>query len=93
MQDVLTTREAADFLRTSVDSVKRLARDGKLPAAKLGNEWRFSRRKLLDWIERGGALAEPEVDQWLAKVSAERAATTRPEDLVPLEEVIAETRR
>jgi excisionase family DNA binding protein len=93
MPDVLTTKEAADYLRTSVDSVKRLARQGKLPAAKLGNEWRFSRRRLMEWIERGGLLAEPEVDRWLAEVSERRAATAREEDLIPLEQVKAEMAR
>lgn len=37
-----------------------------MPAAKVGREWRFSRRQLIAWIEEGGILSEDLVDQGLA---------------------------
>jgi excisionase family DNA binding protein len=44
--DVLTPEEAADLLRVTVDTVRKLLREGKLPGAKVGREWRLLRRDL-----------------------------------------------
>lgn len=51
--DVLTVDQAAQLLQLHVQVVRKLARDGDLPGRKLGGSWRFSRRQLLAWIERG----------------------------------------
>ncbi len=53
-QDVMTAEQAADYLQTSVYTVKRRARDGTIPAAKIGREWRFLRSELEDWLAQGG---------------------------------------
>lgn len=44
---VLTTEEAARLLKVSVNVVKNLAAKGKVPALKVGREWRFNRDALL----------------------------------------------
>lgn len=49
--DVLNAREAAEFLGAHVETVRRLARKGKIPAFKLGKDWRFLRRSVLRWID------------------------------------------
>jgi excisionase family DNA binding protein len=41
--DVLTTEEAAGFLRRSTKTVLALARSGDLPGNKVGRAWRFLR--------------------------------------------------
>jgi excisionase family DNA binding protein len=46
MDDVLSVREVALYLRLNVQTVYRLAREGKLPARKIGRQWRFSRREV-----------------------------------------------
>lgn len=46
----LTTREAAEELRLQPLTVARLAREGRIPARKIGNEWRFSRKALEAWL-------------------------------------------
>lgn len=58
MADVLKTSEAADYLRISTDKLKRLARAGLLPAAKIGRGWRFRKVDLDDWLSRGGTLQQ-----------------------------------
>lgn len=49
----LTTREAAELLGVSQQTVLRLARRGELPGRKVGWEWRFSQRALIRWLEQG----------------------------------------
>jgi len=55
-QEILTPREAADFLRVSYYVLLEHAKRGRVPAAKVGGSWRFSRRKLTEWLENGGSL-------------------------------------
>lgn len=51
LPEVLTVEEAAVLLRLSAYTVRELARKGKLPARKIGGEWRFSRKALLELVE------------------------------------------
>ncbi|HEX3900268.1 MAG TPA: helix-turn-helix domain-containing protein [Mycobacteriales bacterium] len=39
--DVLTAREAADYLRVSVKTLYRLVASGHVPGQKVGRGWRF----------------------------------------------------
>jgi len=72
--EILTTAQAAEFLQLSAQSVKARARAGTLPAARIGREWRFSRRQLLDWIEAGGDRYEDQVEEGLALATEEAMA-------------------
>ena len=56
MQEVLTLREAAAYLRLCPDTVKRRAQAGELPAAKVGRAWRFRRAELDAWLADGGTI-------------------------------------
>ena len=49
-EEVLTLEEAAALLRVERAAVEDLAERGKVPARKLGGDWRFSRRAILDWL-------------------------------------------
>jgi excisionase family DNA binding protein len=53
--DVLTVEAAAALLGTDPETVAALAESGEVPARRLGGEWRFARRALLDWLARGEA--------------------------------------
>lgn len=48
---VLTPGQAADLLQIDEPLVLELATAHELPGRRVGNEWRFSRRALLDWLE------------------------------------------
>ena len=48
--EVLDVRGAADLLAIEVDLVLELAEKGEIPGRKLGDEWRFARQGLLDWL-------------------------------------------
>lgn len=47
---VMTLEEVARYLRINKSTVYRMARDGTLPAWKLGNVWRFKKEAIEGWI-------------------------------------------
>jgi len=51
MNDILDTESAAALLRMEPRTIKEWARDGKLPATKVGRRWLYSRAQLMRWIE------------------------------------------
>jgi excisionase family DNA binding protein len=48
---LMTIKEVADFLRISTISAYSWVRDGKLPAIRIGKEWRVRSRDLDQWLE------------------------------------------
>lgn len=50
-QEVLTLEEAARFLRVSNTTLYSLLKTEKLPARRIGREWRFSRSALLEYLK------------------------------------------
>ncbi len=48
--EVLTCEEASALLKVSDKTLLRLARDGELPAQKVGRAWRFCRSELLAYV-------------------------------------------
>ena len=52
-KEVLTAEEAAKFLGFNPVTIRLKARSGEIPGRKIGKEWRFSRRVLLEWLEEG----------------------------------------
>lgn len=56
-REVLDLRGAAEYLGVSMDKMSDYARDGVVPAFKLGNRWRFRRALLNDWMDREIAAA------------------------------------
>jgi excisionase family DNA binding protein len=44
--EVFTVKEAAEFLRVTPETVRRLCRRGKIPFAKIGYDYRFLQRDL-----------------------------------------------
>jgi excisionase family DNA binding protein len=81
MDEVLTGPEAANYLKTSPDTVRRLAREGRLPAIKLGHTWRFRRTDIEELFE------ERLVDRGLIEAAERHLATTPEEAYVPIEDV------
>lgn len=51
---LLTTTEVAKLLQLHPKQVYRLVREG-LPGRRVGGEWRFLRREVIEWVERGGS--------------------------------------
>jgi excisionase family DNA binding protein len=49
MDEVMTLEEVAAYLRVHVDTVRRWAREGSLPAVKLGKAYRVAHSDLKAW--------------------------------------------
>ena len=64
-QETMTPDEAAAYLHLSVYTVKRKAREGRVPAAKTGRKWIFRKVDLDEWLAEGGALREQLEDEGL----------------------------
>ena len=46
----LTVEEVAKRFGVNVTTVYRLVQQGRLPAFKIGNQWRFSEIRLREWV-------------------------------------------
>ncbi len=52
-REILTIEEAADLLGVSVKTFNKVLHAENLPARKIGREWKFSRRALIEWVGSG----------------------------------------
>jgi excisionase family DNA binding protein len=50
-KDFITTEELAEILRLNVKTIIKLAKEKKLPSMKIANQFRFSKEKLIAWME------------------------------------------
>ncbi len=50
-EQIMTLREVAKYLGLHVMTVYKLTREGRVPAAKIGGQWRFKRDVLDEWLE------------------------------------------
>src|SRR6516162_4945311 len=59
----LTTEEVLEYLQVNLRTVYRLIKAGKIPAVRVGRQWRFRKRDIDAWLDsqrpRGGPRAVP----------------------------------
>jgi excisionase family DNA binding protein len=46
----MTVRDVAKYLQLSMDMIYKMAQQGKLPASKIGAQWRFKREEIDEWV-------------------------------------------
>ncbi|MFH1269671.1 MAG: helix-turn-helix domain-containing protein [Candidatus Omnitrophota bacterium] len=51
-KEILTTKEVAEYLKIHPLTVHRYAREGRIPAFKIGTDWRFHKKYLEKWIKQ-----------------------------------------
>ena len=56
--NLMTTREAAEYLKLNQMTVYKLARQGRIPASKIGGAWRFRQDLLENWMEKQARTTE-----------------------------------
>lgn len=64
----LTTEEVLEYLQVNLRTVYRLIKAGKIPAVRVGRQWRFRKRDIDAWLEgqrpaQGRAGSEPSAPQ------------------------------
>lgn len=79
-ENFLTTEEVLDYLQVNLRTVYRLIKAGKIPAVRVGRQWRFRKRDIDAWLES----SRPGPGSASAMLADERAAAAsdRPRILV-----------
>jgi excisionase family DNA binding protein len=76
----LTTEEVLEYLQVNLRTVYRLIKAGKIPAVRVGRQWRFRKRDIDAWLDsqrpRGGSRPAP------AAPARPATGATRPRILV-----------
>lgn len=52
-REILNIEEAASLLGVSIKTFNKVLHSEDMPARKIGREWKFSRRALVEWVGRG----------------------------------------
>jgi len=49
---LITLEEVARYLRLHTSTIYRLARAGIIPGVKIGGQWRFSQKRVDEWLAK-----------------------------------------
>jgi len=52
MNKWLTLEQIAEYLQMSTSSIYKMAQVGKIPAYKVGRQWRFKKEEIDAWVEK-----------------------------------------
>jgi len=55
MAKLMTVGEVADYLRVTEKTIYRLLEKGRIPATKVGRQWRFDARLIDKWLKKNSA--------------------------------------
>ena len=50
VREIMTPREAAEYLSVHVRTIYRLVKNGEIPGRKVGGSWRFKKGTLDAWL-------------------------------------------
>ena len=50
--DIMTLEQVAKYMRLKPQTIYKWAQEGKIPAAKIGKEWRFRKSIIDEWIDK-----------------------------------------
>lgn len=74
--EILTLAEAAEYLRVDEQTLAELAAKRRIPSQQVGQEWRFLKKALNDWLRYPSdrqrhlllswALASPFMEEWMS---------------------------
>ena len=78
----LTTEEVLEYLQVNLRTVYRLIKAGKIPAVRVGRQWRFRKRDIDAWLDsqrpRGGSRAAAAAPAAATPARPGTACWTRP---------------
>ncbi len=52
MGQILTTKELANYLKLRKETIRKYAKESKIPALRVGGSWRFDQDKIDEWLVR-----------------------------------------
>ncbi len=50
--EILTAREAAEFLKVSTLTLRKRVRETDIPAHRMGRKWIFIKSEVMEWLKR-----------------------------------------
>ncbi|MGI9649293.1 MAG: helix-turn-helix domain-containing protein [Acidimicrobiia bacterium] len=59
MTSMLTTKDLQELINVDRSTIYRMAEDGRLPAIKVGRQWRFPAQEIETWLAGGEATPAP----------------------------------
>ena len=65
--EFMTVEDVADMLRINKSTVYRMAKAGRIPATRVGRQWRFRLSALEEFLDAGGDVAFDEQEDGLAE--------------------------
>ncbi len=81
---ILTATELAEYLRVHRSTISRLARERKIPAFRVGSDWRFILEQIDEWkaaqekrFQAGTPPAKPDEKRVVSNSTSGSAATSR----------------
>lgn len=61
MTELITLREVAAYLRVTEKTIYRLLRRDNIPASKVGQQWRFNKASIDEWLSRSSVGAKASI--------------------------------
>jgi len=58
-EQLLTVAQVANYLNVNEFTIYRMVADGRLPAFKVGNQWRFKKRLIEKWLRANANVRSP----------------------------------
>ena len=87
MSEMLNSKDMQDLLKVDRSTIYRMAEAGRLPAIKVGKQWRFPKTQVHDWLQTQGSPAPVIVEA--LPLAQPQTSTTRNGipliDLLPLD--------
>ena len=93
-ESFLTTEEVLDYLQVNLRTVYRLIKAGKIPAVRVGRQWRFRKRDIDAWLEsQRPRTARPTVPApgRTSAVTAERPRVLVVDDEASIRDLLSKT--
>jgi excisionase family DNA binding protein len=91
----LTTEEVLEYLQVNLRTVYRLIKAGKIPAVRVGRQWRFRKRDIDAWLDsqrpRGGARSTPAAPSRPATAGNGRPRVLVVDDEASIRDLLAKT--
>jgi excisionase family DNA binding protein len=91
----LTTEEVLEYLQVNLRTVYRLIKAGKIPAVRVGRQWRFRKRDIDSWLEsqrpQAARPAPPATDTPTARPSSERPRVLVVDDEASIRDLLSKT--
>ena len=90
-ESFLTTEEVLDYLQVNLRTVYRLIKAGKIPAVRVGRQWRFRKRDIDSWLENQRPRATRPASARTLTPVAGRARVLVVDDEATIRDLLAKT--